>query len=52
MNGSGSTVWDFSGSLMVNSVKLNGHFNFHYDESLSKDPHKGRYIVSAWNEIK
>jgi hypothetical protein len=37
LNGSGNNIInDFAGALMANSVTLNGHFNFHYDESLDR----------------
>jgi len=52
MNGSGtSIVQDFTGSLMVNSVTMNGHFNFHYDEALSRMGGTGRFLVTSWNEV-
>ncbi|HEV2392109.1 MAG TPA: hypothetical protein VG146_07070 [Verrucomicrobiae bacterium] len=51
LNGGGSTLTDFYGSLMVNSVTMNGHLNFHYDEALSKGPANGRYLITAWNEV-
>ncbi len=38
MNGGGNSDNDFMGSLVVNSVKMNGHFMFHFDESLARSP--------------
>jgi hypothetical protein len=35
LGGGGSSIVDFCGSLMLNSLRLNGHYNFHYDESLA-----------------
>jgi hypothetical protein len=54
LNGGGSSNEDFCGSLMVNNVKLNGHFGFHWDESLGnlKSSNNARYLVQTWNEIK
>ncbi|HVV72711.1 MAG TPA: hypothetical protein VHI52_14630, partial [Verrucomicrobiae bacterium] len=52
MNGGGNNTIDFCGCLMVNSVTMNGHFNFHYDEALGKNGGSGRYLITAWNEIK
>jgi hypothetical protein len=63
LGGGGSTVYDFVGACMTSSVKMNGHFKFHYDEALksfgprrgyiealkSFGPRRG-YIVSSWNE--
>ena len=33
--GGGNNTYDYVGSLVTNSCKLNGHANFHYDESLT-----------------
>ncbi|MEY2428009.1 MAG: putative Ice-binding-like adhesive domain [Verrucomicrobiota bacterium] len=38
LNGGGSSNEDFSGSIMVNSVVMNGHFSIHLDESLGLFP--------------
>jgi hypothetical protein len=53
MNGGGSSDQDFSGSLMVNNVRLNGHFEFHWDEALGhmESDNGARYLVKSWNEI-
>jgi hypothetical protein len=52
MNGGGRTNTDFIGALMGNTITMNGHFSFHYDEALGKRGATGRYIVSSWNEVK
>jgi hypothetical protein len=52
MNGGGTGLDDFTGSLLVNSVKMNGHFNFHYDEALSRLNNTGRFIIVSWDEVK
>jgi hypothetical protein len=52
MNGGGTGLDDFTGSLLVNSVKMNGHFNFHYDEALSRLNNTGRFLITSWDEIK
>ncbi|HEV2207434.1 MAG TPA: hypothetical protein VG167_01580 [Verrucomicrobiae bacterium] len=52
MNGGGSSNDDFCGSLMVNSCTMNGHFSFHYDESLQNYALNGRFLISSWNEVK
>jgi hypothetical protein len=41
---------NYCGSIMAESVKMNGHFKFHYDDALSKIRY-GRYLVTSWNEI-
>lgn len=51
MNGGGNNTTDFIGALIVNSVTMNGHFNFHYDEALGRMPGNGRYLVTSWNEV-
>jgi hypothetical protein len=33
MSGGGKSKYDFIGSALVNSAKLNGHYSFHYDEA-------------------
>jgi len=52
MNGSGTTAQDFTGALMVNSVKMNGHFNFHFDEALGRRGGNGRFLITSWAEVK
>jgi hypothetical protein len=51
LNGAGNAPQDFTGSLMAKSVKMNGHFSFHYDEALGRMPMKGRFLITSWDEI-
>jgi hypothetical protein len=53
MHGGGNSEQDFCGSLMVNSVGLNGHFKFHWDEALGRmlSANNARYLVKSWDEI-
>jgi hypothetical protein len=53
LNGGGNSEQDFSGSLMVNNVRLNGHFKFHWDEALGnmKSDNDARFLAKSWNEI-
>ncbi len=51
MNGSGKAHEDFIGALVADSVKMNGHFEFHYDEALGKTGANSRFIVTSWDEI-
>jgi hypothetical protein len=51
MNGGGHADNDFIGSLMVNSVTMNGHFKFHYDEALSRLGGSSRFLITSWDEI-
>ena len=50
--GGGNNKLDSSGSLVVNSVTLNGHWNFHYDESLKNSGPSRGWIARNWTEIK
>jgi hypothetical protein len=51
LNGGGKDGVDYSGALMVNSVTMNGHWNFHYDVALSRVPSPGRYVANSWQEV-
>jgi hypothetical protein len=51
MDGGGNNQVDYSGALMVNSVTMNGKFNFHYDVALSRVPSPGRFVAKTWQEI-
>ena len=50
LGGGGSNPYDFVGAAVVNTVKMNGHFHFHYDEALRNLVPSG-YVVASWNEI-
>lgn len=50
LGGGGNNNYDFVGATITDSVKMNGHFKFHYDEALRKfGPNRG-YIIASWNE--
>jgi hypothetical protein len=51
MNGAGSADNNFIGSVMMNSITMNGHFSFHYDEALSALKNNPRLLVKSWDEI-
>lgn len=51
LGGGGNDVYDFIGSSISKSVKMNGHFNFHYDEALEDNGPVRMYVVTGWNEI-
>ena len=51
LNGGGNTVNDYIGCLLVNSVVLNGHYKFHYDEALEDLDGSGRYLITSWDEL-
>lgn len=46
INGGGSSLTHFYGSLMVNSLTLNGSVFFHYDESLSSTSFSSPWITT------
>jgi Tfp pilus assembly protein PilX len=49
--GGGSAIYDFQGSVVCNTVSMNGHFNFHYDENLRRNGPPIGYVVAAWREL-
>jgi hypothetical protein len=51
LGGGGSTPLDFIGSSVTKSVKMNGNFNFHYDENLARNGMGRGYIATNWREI-
>ena len=51
MNGGGKSNNDFIGAVMMNSIGMNGHFSFHYDEALSRLKNNPRLLVKSWDEI-
>ena len=51
LGGSGKDEYDLVGATVTETVTLNGHMNFHYDEALTDwGPDLG-YVVNGWNEI-
>ena len=51
LNGGGNNTTDFIGASVTRTVRMNGHFNFHYDEALGKiGPSRG-FVVTSWNEM-
>jgi hypothetical protein len=51
LGGGGNDTADFVGASVSNTATLNGHFNFHYDESLAGRFPIRRYVVYSWNEL-
>lgn len=49
--GGGNDHYDYVGSLIAKSCKLNGNANFHYDESLRVNGPGIGYIPSSWQEL-
>jgi len=51
LGGGGSTIYDFRGTYMINSVELNGHFKFHFDEYLPTTVAYRGFIAALWEEL-
>ncbi|MDB6039772.1 MAG: hypothetical protein JWM99_3613 [Verrucomicrobiales bacterium] len=49
--GGGNNTYDCVGAVIVNSVSMNGHFQFHYDENLGRSGPFNAYVLNSWNEI-
>lgn len=52
MGGGGSDIWDFIGAGIADSIEMNGHYRFHYDENLGRQGPKRGWIAASWNEIE
>jgi len=52
LGGGGKDTKDFIGASVTSTVKMNGHFNFHYDENLGRVGPDSRFILTSWNEIR
>jgi hypothetical protein len=48
--GGGSGTTDYSGAGIARSIKVNGNFNFHYDEALARIGLYRGYVITSWNE--
>lgn len=52
LNGTGnSTTIDFIGASVTKNVKMNGHFNFHYDEALAVLGPNRAFVITSWSEL-
>jgi hypothetical protein len=51
MNGGGKSSNDFIGSIIADSITMNGHFSFHYDEALGANTGNARMLITSWDEI-
>lgn len=50
LGGGGNNTYDFVGASVTKSVKMNGHFNFHYDENLARIGSYRGFIPTLWTE--
>jgi len=51
LGGGGSQNIDFSGSLIGKTIKINGHFSFHFDEDLLNNGSSRGYHAVSWAEL-
>ncbi len=51
LGGGGNNTYDFVGQCVTRAAKMNGHFNFHFDEALKKVNATYGFVVCAWNEL-
>jgi len=51
LNGGGNNITNVIGAIMADNIVVNGHVEFHFPESLSRELGTGRYLVTAWKEI-
>jgi hypothetical protein len=49
--GNDKTDLDFVGACVAKTVKMNGHFNFHYDEALSRYGASSEFLITSWREL-
>ena len=50
--GGGNNTTDTSGAIIVNSLTLSGHWNFHYDQSLKTNGPARGWVATNWTEVK
>ena len=50
LSGGGNNVLDFMGATITRAVKVNGHYNFHYDEATARLFNRG-FVVTSWDEL-
>ncbi len=51
LGGGGNNSYDFVGASVSNTVQMNGHFKFHYDEMLGRQMGGASYYIASWNEF-
>jgi len=51
LGGGGKNNYDFVGQSITRSAKMNGHYNFHYDEASNFSPAASGFTVVAWDEL-
>jgi len=51
LGGGGSDDIDFIGASVTKTVKMNGHYKFHFDEALRNNGMGRGYIPTSWKEM-
>jgi hypothetical protein len=51
LGGGGNDSYDFVGASVTRTVRMNGHFKFHYDENLRRNGMGRGYIPTSWKEL-
>jgi hypothetical protein len=50
--GGGNNTQDMAGAIVVKALNMNGHWNFHYDESLKTSGTVRGWVAKNWTEVK
>jgi hypothetical protein len=50
LNGGGANI-NLIGSSITGTVTMNGHYNFHYDESLATNGPSRGFVINSWQEL-
>jgi hypothetical protein len=51
LGGGGNNTYDFIGACITQSTKMNGHFNFHFDEATNTYLQLFGYAAMSWDEL-
>jgi hypothetical protein len=51
LGGGGNDAYDVVGAAIVGTAKVNGHFNFHYDEMLANQGGATQWNIASWTEL-
>jgi hypothetical protein len=46
-----NTLFNFSGTMIVNNLVLTRPFKFHFDESLARKGPKRGFVAASWREL-
>lgn len=51
-NGGGKSNYGFVGCLFCNSISINGHYTFHFDEVFDQTSAADQYLPTMWQEVQ